>query len=181
MGRMNFDDESTEAEEYQKNRKECGDRVIVALDPGTTETAYLVMRDGKIGGCFGLVPNIQILSLIRLYGATVVCEEIRSYGMAVGKETFECCYWIGRFWGFCAYIGVPFYRVGRKEVVMHWCMSPRATDANVRRALIDWYGEPGTKKHPGPTHGITKHVWSALAIAGYWYQNPLLIKCHQNT
>jgi hypothetical protein len=41
----------------------------------------------------------------------------------------------------------------------------KAKDANIRQALIDKIGPQGTKKDPGPTYGISKDVWSALAIA----------------
>jgi hypothetical protein len=41
----------------------------------------------------------------------------------------------------------------------------RAKDQNIRQALIDRLGPPGTKKNPGPTYGVTSHMWSALAVA----------------
>ena len=42
-------------------------------------------------------------------------------------------------------------RVKRSAVKLHQCGSNRAKDANVRQALIDKMGPPGTKKAPGPT------------------------------
>ena len=56
-------------------------------------------------------------------------------------------------------------RVFRMAVKMHLCHSAKAKDANIRQALIDRLGPPGTKKAPGPTYGVTSHAWPALAIA----------------
>ena len=64
------------------------------------------------------------------------------------------------------------YRIPRKEVVTALCGSSKANDASVRQALIDRYGGKekaiGKKKAPGPLYGVTKDVWSALAVAIVW-------------
>jgi hypothetical protein len=63
--------------------------------------------------------------------------------------------------------------VYRNAVKLHICGTPRAKDPNIRQALIDKYGAPGTKKNPGPTYGVSSHLWSALAIADYAICNPV--------
>ena len=49
------------------------------------------------------------------------------------------------------------------------CGSARATDANLRAALLDRYGGSGraigTRKAPGPLYGVKSHAWAALALA----------------
>jgi hypothetical protein len=45
------------------------------------------------------------------------------------------------------------------------------TADNVRQALLDKYGAPGTKKAPGLTYGISSHVWAAFALATYYTEN----------
>jgi hypothetical protein len=48
------------------------------------------------------------------------------------------------------------------------CGDSRAKDANIRQALIDHFGGSaaiGRKAAPGPLSGISRDVWSALAIA----------------
>jgi len=55
--------------------------------------------------------------------------------------------------------------VYRKEVKIYLCGSMKAKDPNIRQALIDRLGDPGTKKNPGPTYGVKSHAWSALAVA----------------
>ena len=115
--------------------------------------------------------NDKILDVIGCYKdgnvhtAHVVCEQIASFGMAVGAEVFETCVWTGRFWQHAERHGMDFSRVKRMEVKMHLCHSARAKDGNIRQALIDRLGPPGKKKSPGVTFGITKDQWAALAVA----------------
>ena len=118
----------------------------------------------------GIVPNAQLLDLIRLFhgfGDAVVIEQVASYGMPVGAEVFETVYWSGRF-AEVAY-PVPVHRLTRKAIVTHLCGSVRAKDSNVRQALIDRFGGKekaiGRKGSEGPLYGIHADLWSALAVA----------------
>lgn len=72
---------------------------------------------------------------------------IASYGMPVGKEVFDTCVWIGRF----QQIALPNADtkfIYRKDEKMNICHSMKAKDSNIRQALIDRFGEVGTKKNP---------------------------------
>jgi hypothetical protein len=72
-------------------------------------------------------------------------------------------------------IGVVEYVAGavaisRKDVKQHLCGTVRATDADVRDALIHRFGPGkekavGKKKTPGPLYGVKGHGWAALAVA----------------
>jgi hypothetical protein len=93
----------------------------------------------------------------------VVIEMVASYGMAVGASVFETCVTIGRF--VQLFSRLPVSMMYRKDVKMHLCNSMRAKDANIRQALLDRLGPQGTKKNPGPTFGVSKDIWSALACA----------------
>ena len=137
---------------------------ILALDPGTTETAF-VLWDGRRILDADHLPNAEIRQILigREYDA-VACEMIASYGMAVGKEVFETCVWIGRFMETAHTDTRLCYR---RDVKLHLCHSPRAKDANVRQALLDRLGPQGTKKSQGPTYGVKSHEWAALAVAVY--------------
>lgn len=145
------------------------DAVILALDPGTYATGHVTIVGGEIVG-FGIQENDALVGKIAAYapraGDVLVVEMIASYGMAVGRDVFETCVWIGRF--VQAWRGTS-ARVYRREVKQHLCASARGKDANVRQAIIDLYGGRGaaigTKYAPGPLHGISSHVWSALAVA----------------
>ncbi len=153
--------------------------MILAIDPGTTQSAFVVLplpdyefeiRDkGKIDN-EELVWRIQDSKWGHI--DHFVIEMVASYGMAVGKTTFETVFWIGRFWEAAnyAYTRDRLYR--KADVCMHLCQSTRAKDANIRQALIDRYGEPGTKSNPGPLYGVSKDIWSALAV-GVTYRDRL--------
>lgn len=139
---------------------------LLAIDPGTTHSGYVVI-DADGVQLSGVVENSELFELIAAHGSNIAIEMIASYGMAVGREVFETCLWIGRF---IQAAGPDRVRlVYRKDVKMHLCGSPRAKDANIRQALIDrWGGKAeavGTVKKPGPLYGVKSHAWAALGVA----------------
>jgi hypothetical protein len=87
---------------------------------------------------------------------------IASYGMPVGASVFETCVWIGRF---IQRRKCPdFEYIYRKEEKMNLCYSMKAKDSNIRQALIDRFGEVGTKKNQGFFYGFKKDIWAAFAV-----------------
>jgi hypothetical protein len=144
---------------------------ILAIDPGPEQSAYCLWD----GFCHtsGIVTNNEMLyhldEDISLLADHLFIEEIASYGMAVGRETFRTCFWYGRFAE--AWHRLPFggeaILIERRLIKMHHCHSARATDANIRQALIDRFGAPGTKREPGVLFGVKSHMWAALALAVY--------------
>lgn len=146
---------------------------IVAIDPGPERSAF-VEWDGEDIYNADILDNQKLLQLLwlRAAKAPVVCEMIASYGMAVGASVFETCVWIGRFWEATEGGGGPnnlFHRIYRRDVKLHLCGSARAKDANVRQALIDRFGAPGTKKSPGLTYGLKSDLWAAFGVAVTWW------------
>jgi hypothetical protein len=138
---------------------------ILAIDPGTTESGWCLYHTerGIVGS--GVKPNDLMLEEIRYQPVDhLAIEMIASYGMAVGKEVFETCVWIGRM---IETFRAPstVHLVYRRDVKLHLCGNPRAKDANIRVALIDLIGPQGTKKQPGPTYGVKSHAWAALGVA----------------
>jgi hypothetical protein len=144
---------------------------LLAIDPGPTESAIVFYNpDGKRPAWWEKVPNVEILDHLDFArDRTLAIETLACYGMAVGAETFETAYWIGRFIEHWAYTGVEPRRVLRRDVKLHICGDTRAKDANVRQALIDRYGGKakavGLKATPGPLYGMTGDCWAALAVA----------------
>lgn len=147
--------------------------MILAIDPGTTHSAF-VAWDGKVIDS-GFVPNGVLRCFVDarlefIQAESVAIEMVACYGMAVGKEVFETCLFIGRLQE--AFRRKPVRLVYRKDVKMHLCQSMRAKDGNIRQALLDKHGPVGTKKQPGPLYGISGHLWAALAVADYAASTP---------
>jgi hypothetical protein len=142
---------------------------VIAIDPGPKTSAYVVLENGLID-CSGEADNEGILVSLREARVDhMAIESVSCMGMAVGADVFETVWWTGRF---CQCWGRPFTRIKRHEVKMFLCNNMRAKDANIRQALIDRLGPPGTMKNKGPTYGISKHRWSALAIAVTFLERP---------
>lgn len=134
---------------------------VLAIDPGTTESGW-VLYDGKVIDS-GIAQNEALIDQLAHEDADLMAVEmIASYGMAVGREVFETCVWIGRF---IQAAPIPHKLITRQKVKLHVCKSPKAKDTNIRQALIDKIGPAGTKKAPGPTYGVKSHAWAALAVA----------------
>jgi hypothetical protein len=143
--------------------------MIFAIDPGPTESAWVIW-DGQRFTDFRKAENAEVLEHLIDFAAPstvdLVIEQVASMGMAVGESVFETVFWSGRF---AQAFGRPFHRIKRIRVKNHLCGSSRAKDGNIRQAIIDRLGEPGTKKNPGPTYGISGDCWQALALAITWW------------
>lgn len=140
---------------------------ILAIDPGTIASGWCVW-DGCIVA-HGVHDNADVRRMVKTnpHNASLLAlEMVASYGMAVGAEVFRTVWWTGRFAeAWCDWGRRDAIEVFRKDVKLHHCQHPRAKDANVRQALIDRLGPKGTKRQPGPTYGVSSHVWPALAVA----------------
>ena len=148
---------------------------ILAIDPGTYESAWAVVGDGNTVTQFGKRGNEDVLEALalNLHGwhtvDLVVIEMMSSYGKPVGNEVFETLVWIGRFLEATERHHVA-TRITRREVKSYICRGHRnKNDSQVRACLIERYGTDGldaigTKKKPGPLYGVTGDVWAALAV-----------------
>lgn len=154
---------------------------ILAIDPGCTESAYAVIDHTSRRPLWtGKIPNDQLLT--RLHGVIdsmdieiVAIEMVASYGMAVGREVFETCVWIGRFQQVAVNSGpgpgTCVRLVYRRDVKLHHCHTSKAKDSNIAQALIDRFapGAPnrgkGTKAAPGWFYGFRADIWQAYALA----------------
>ena len=155
--------------------------MLLAIDPGTIESAYVILDDELKPIEFKKTGNQDVLDMIY---ATVgdmwidhfAIEMVASYGMAVGKEVFETCVWAGRFVEAAKHIP-KMNRIYRKEEKSNLCGSMKAKDSNIRQALIDRFGPVGAKKNPGWFYGVSKDVWAAVAVGVTYYD--LYIKQQQ--
>jgi len=150
--------------------------IVLGLDPGPTESC-IVAYDGQRILYAKLLPNEEMLAhlLVERFNADhLAIEMIASYGMAVSASIFDTCVFIGRFQQQFGADRVALIK--RLEVRLHLCHNGKAKDSNIRQALIDRFGEPGSKKHPGLTYGISGHAWQSLALAVYyWDTSPVCI------
>jgi len=147
--------------------------MILAIDPGTTESAYCLIDDDYKPIEFGKVENEDLLFGIKhkLLFNKIVIEMVASYGMPVGREVFETCVWIGRFQQRTLDSSVTKVNLMyRKDVKMNLCNTTKAKDSNIIQALIDRfaYGVPnrgkGYKKSPGYFYGFKADIWQAYAL-----------------
>ena len=146
---------------------------IIAIDPGPKKSAYVVW-DNTLVLYHGIFYNNNLYTLFdeaMLFTNTMVIEQIKCYGMTVADSIFDTVFWSGRFAQRWLDINPlnNIVRVPRMDVKMHLCHDSRAKDANIRQALIDRFGPPGTKKNPGLTYGLKKDEWQALALAVYYW------------
>lgn len=160
--------------------------VYVAIDPGTTHSAFLAFASPQEIFFCAKMENREIENRLREFHFDwlepsyserkryhhLAIEMVASYGMPVGEEVFETCLWVGRFLG--AYNG-PFTKIKRHEIKMHLCHTIKGvSDSAIRQRLIDLYGGKeqaiGKKASPGPLYGFAKDQWQALAVAVVWWE-----------
>lgn len=149
---------------------------LLAIDPGNCLSAFVVL-EGYRPIRFAKAKNDAILRLLRddwHAGDPVVLERVASFGMAVGRDVFETCEWVGRFAQTALDNGCAVHYVFRNEEKMNICHDSRAKDANIRRALIDRFAGhdlkngKGTKRNPDFFYGFSKDVWAAFAVGVTW-------------
>lgn len=157
---------------------------ILAIDQGTTHSGVVVLdvelahpsvarKDVLV--YHSHMSNADILADLDAVGLRVewaadvthvVIEKFACYGNPVGADTLETVHFGGYLHHVIkARLGVPVHRVLFKDVSMQLCLRNSASDAMVRQALIDRYGQPGTKKEPGLLYKVNEHSRSALAAA----------------
>jgi hypothetical protein len=141
------------------------ERVVLSVDPGQSVSAYVKLSQSAIVD-HGMKRNEDVLSIVATSNFTeLAIEMIASYGMRVGKSVFETCVFIGELKATAEARGVPVRLVYRKDVKKFVCGTHLANDRDVRRAMVERYGDSGSKSAPGRTYGITQDVWQALALA----------------
>lgn len=154
---------------------------VLAIDPGNIKSGYVIAEydENDITRVLrvGKVENAVMMQIIAESAEMdFAIEMIAGMGMTVGKEVFDTCVWIGRFWERALTRDFrEMQYIYRREEKLYLCASPRAKDANIRQALADRYapGQPnfgkGTKKQPGFFFGFSADMWAAMAVATTYY------------
>jgi len=143
--------------------------MIIAIDPGEKKSAIIKITKnaGKILNGYlppQIATNDKILSILEDagYDNFIVIEDFEPRGHPLGKDSITTIKWIGRF---IQKPTCPTYVLPRRRVKALLGVGKKGTDAKVRAAMIAHFGKPGTKAKPGPTYGITSHLWQALGLA----------------
>jgi hypothetical protein len=134
---------------------------LLAVDPGTTESGYVVLDDDGSITAAGVLPNEEILATIYGWNDDVAVERFEARGMSIGDDSVVTILWTGRF----VEAAERFVLVKRSEVKTFLCGTQKAKDTNIRQALVDLIGPPGNKANPGPTYLVKSHAWAALGVA----------------
>ena len=150
--------------------------MLIAIDPGTTESAYAVLAENYAPLAFEKMANEELCEILGAYGPTdtIVIERLASYGMPVGREVLETCEWVGHFARIALANGARVEYLYRREVKLHICDDSRAGDANIRRALISRFARhdlrngKGTAKRPDWFRGFRDDMWQAYALGVTW-------------
>ena len=147
--------------------------MILAIDPGPMQSGYVLFSE-RLQEIHEADVKDNSLMLLKIKqwanepGTSCAIEMIQSFGMPVGAEVFDTCVWIGRFmqhWHRYGRDTLP-RLIFRQAIKTHLCGQTKGVnDGVIRQRLIDLLGAPGRKKTPGPTYGITTHMWPALAVA----------------
>ena len=108
---------------------------VLAIDPGPTKSGWCLLENGAPTN-WGWSENDVLITEMHA-DATLVIEDIGNYGMAVGRDTFDTCKWMGRFDQ--AHTTDAIF-IPRPTIKTHLCGVASAKDGNVRQALIDRFG-----------------------------------------
>jgi hypothetical protein len=110
---------------------------LLSIDPGNVESAYCVFN-GSEPLDFDKLENSALLMSISVSGCQhLAIETMFARGMPTAQEEMETQLWAGRF---IQASGLPFTQIRRLDEKIVLCGSARATDANIRQAIIDRFG-----------------------------------------
>ncbi|MAF51034.1 MAG: hypothetical protein CMH64_02990 [Nanoarchaeota archaeon] len=140
--------------------------IIYGIDVGSEKSGICIWdtQKQKILCADDQYPNHMVAQQSAHY---YVIEDIKSYGMPVGKTTFDTCKAIGRFQERMEKKQKSYALIFKSDIQLHFCHTTKAKDANVKRVLLDRFGEKGTKKNQGITYGLKNHSWDAFALCVY--------------
>jgi Holliday junction resolvasome RuvABC endonuclease subunit len=142
---------------------------ILGIDPGNEESAYALVNDRYEILSADKVGNSELLEVIDMMDYdTISLESIQSYGMPVGRTTFETCFMIGRIIQMAVDRNKPCLLYPRPKIAQGIIgQGGKYNDTTMRQALLIRFG--GDKK--GEPLNILKgggsDKRSAFATAAY--------------
>ena len=99
----------------------------------------------------------------------VAIERVQSMGQA-GASLLQTSEVVGRLHQRALDSGLPVVLLYRREVCSALHVHGAGKDGQVRQRMIEAHGGSrevavGTKRNPGPLHGVASHAWQALGLA----------------
>lgn len=147
--------------------------IIFAIDPGSTESGWVVFDTQKREVLHsGNHENERVKQLMHSLGKTgsaslLLCERPELIGQQIWHQILDTCMWVGKFTESWNGEHILYKRNDVKRTLLGRINVPNS-DGAVRQYCLNHFGEPGTKKNPGPTYGVTKHAWQALGLVATW-------------
>ena len=139
---------------------------VLGIDPGTTETGWLIWdTHARRPLDKGKDSNKKCLEIFQKAEADIAAIEMFANFGSIGSTILESCALLGEFRYVMRNRCIPIQMILRKEVFKHILKKGNGKDSLIRAALIQRFGEPGTKKAPGILYGVANDAWSALALA----------------
>lgn len=143
--------------------------IILGIDPGPTTSGVVLFNTDtqRVEMADGACKTEGVLEIVRIGGLhqQIACERIEAMYAHVGKETVKTIEYVGRLQEAAYGFGTPFWAKSPQDIKKAVCGTAAAKDGAVMQALIDQIGPKGRKTDPGPTYGVSKHAWRALAAA----------------
>ena len=154
--------------------------IILAIDPGTTQSAWVLLDGSRILGA-AIEDNAEVLALLRAWHSpasdvsplsAVAIERIEPrYGLRMGWETIQTCELVGALTEAARPLPVALLR--RSAILPHLGVAARGSaDPGVRAALMDRWGGVQSVRKGGPLAGIKTHLWAALSVAVSFVEAP---------
>jgi len=147
------------------NDKDVIDVKLLAIDPGSYQTGYALIRtgDAEILEYGDKIDNRQIRRRIMQRDYDILVIEILAHmGNKGGASLYETAYWIGRFREASRMKNC--HLMYRREEYMHFFGTGSGNDSAIIATLKGRFGDKGTKKDPGWTYGLSGDAWQAFGI-----------------
>lgn len=134
---------------------------VMGIDPGPLSSGW-VLYDFRttLVDDHGHTANedlMKMIPILHLNRDMLAIESMHNQKQKVGAETFDACFWAGRFYQYAVSSGVYVEKITRLKARCH-VADQYAGDREVRAALVKLHGKDALK-------GWSTHELAALAVA----------------
>ena len=159
---------------------------LLAIDPGTTQSAYAMLNEDYSLVRAAKVENEVLLTLVKdgdWDEMAIECMEARHVvNGVIGAETYDTCYWIGRYMQAAEDRDKPVHKIYRTQertrliptkknkLPKHPDTVGQGADSQIRATLIrrfakhDMKNGKGKAAHKDVFYGFANDMWAAFAV-----------------